>query len=72
MPRKDNETYVTTTIQLQRASLERLEKVLIGRRDRMGHRITKRAVFQFLLDRALKDKAGQEQMFLKLHETDQP
>jgi hypothetical protein len=37
----------------------------------MGHRISKRAVFQFLLDRALKDKAGQEQMFLRLHETDQ-
>lgn len=71
MPRKDDD-YVTTTIQLERASLERLEKVLIGRRDRMGHRITKRAVFQFLLDRALKDKAGQEQMFLKLQDTDQP
>lgn len=71
MPRKDDD-YVTTTIQLERASLERLEKVLIGKRDRMGHRITKRAVFQFLLDRALKDKAGQEQMFLRLHETDQP
>ncbi len=70
MPRKDDD-YVTTTIQLERASLERLEKVLIGKRDRMGHRISKRAVFQFLLDRALKDKAGQEQMFLRLHETDQ-
>lgn len=68
MPRRDEEAFVTTTIQLDRASLERLEKALVGRRNRFGYRISKRAVFQFLLDTALKDKASQERMFLQLHE----
>lgn len=68
MPRRDDETFVTTTIQLERTSLEKLEKALVGRRDRFGYRITKRTVFQFLLDAALKDKASQERMFLKIQE----
>ncbi|WP_162915199.1 hypothetical protein [Desertibaculum subflavum] len=59
---------MTTTIQLERTSLERLEKALVGRRDRFGYRISKRAVFQFLLDAALKDKASQERMFVKIQE----
>lgn len=71
MPRKNDETFVTTSIQLERTSLERLEKALVGRRDRFGYRLTKRTVFQFLLDAALKDKASQERLFLQIQEKGQ-
>ena len=45
MPRNDTAAFVTTTIRLRRDSLERLERVLVGNRNRDGGRISKRAVF---------------------------
>ncbi len=62
---------VTTTVQFDRGTYERLEKTLVGKRNRSGKRITKRAVLQFLLDRALKDKGLQEEMFDYLQQSDE-
>lgn len=68
MPRNDTAAFVTTTIQLRRDSLERLERVLVGKRNRYDLRITKRAVFQFLLDQALKDRGSLDKLFVALHD----
>jgi hypothetical protein len=45
------------TLQLRASSMTDLEMFLVGKRNPEGKRITKRAVFQYLLDNFLKDDA---------------